>query len=104
MLKKGKEKKNGLVEVSLLHILFLHLLRQLCIMLLEALANALLRGHPLEDTAVQAAGFLGGERLGGEVVDAGGEAVLGKASESGDEFLDLTLLHALLEGALLGGR
>lgn len=71
-------------------------------MLLEALAHALLRGHPLEDAAVEAAGLLGGERFGGEVVDAGGEAVLDKTTESADELFDLALLHALLESALLG--
>lgn len=43
--------------------LFLHLLRNLGIVLLEALADALLGGHPLEDAAVEAAGFLGGEGL-----------------------------------------
>lgn len=51
-------------------------------MLLESLAHALLRSHPLENAAVEAAGFLGGERFGGEVVDAGGEAVLDKTAES----------------------
>jgi hypothetical protein len=51
-------------------------------MLLEALAHALLRGHPLEDAAVEASGFLGGERFGGEVVNAGCEAVLDKTAES----------------------
>lgn len=66
----------------LLHFLFLHLLRNLGIVLLEALADALLRGHPLEDAAVKTAGLLGGEGLGGEVVDAGGEAVLDEAAES----------------------
>lgn len=43
--------------------LLLHLLRDLGIVLLEALADALLRGHPLEDAAVEAARFLGGEGL-----------------------------------------
>jgi len=43
--------------------LFLHLLRDLGVVLLEALANPALRGHPLEDAAVEAAGFLGGEGL-----------------------------------------
>lgn len=50
-------------------------------MLLEAVAHALLGGHPLEDAAVQAARLLGGEGLGGEVVDAGGEAVLDETAE-----------------------
>lgn len=63
-------------------ILFLHLLRNLGIVLLEALADTLLRGHPLEHAAVEASGFLGREGFGGEVVDAGGEAVLDKAAES----------------------
>lgn len=44
-------------------LLFLHLLRNLGVVLLEALADALLGGHPLEDAAVEAAGFLGGEGL-----------------------------------------
>lgn len=39
--------------------LFLHLLRNLGVVLLEALAHALLRSHPLEDAAVEASGFLG---------------------------------------------
>lgn len=43
--------------------LFLHLLRNLGVVLLEALADALLGGHPLEDAAVEASGFLGGEGL-----------------------------------------
>lgn len=64
-------------------ILFLlHLLRNLGIVLLEALAHALLCGHPLEDAAVETAGLLGGDRFGGKVVDAGGEAVLDKSAES----------------------
>lgn len=50
-------------------------------MLLEAVADALLGGHPLEDAAVDASVFAGGEGLGGEVVDAGHEAVLDEAAE-----------------------
>ena len=58
-----------------------HLLRDLLVVLLEAVTDALLGGHPLQDTAVDAAVLLGGERLGGEVVDAGDEAVLDEAAE-----------------------
>lgn len=91
-------------------------------MLLEAIADALLGGHPLEDAAVQAARLLGRERLGGEVVDTGGEAVLNETAKGlnnvaklgtlieveikkrrrdflatyAHELLDLALLHALL--------
>lgn len=45
-------------------------------MLLETIADALLCSHPLEDATVDAAVFAGRESLGGEVVDARGEAVL----------------------------
>lgn len=62
--------------------LVLHLLGQLGVVLLEAVADALLGGHPLEDAAVDAAVFARGEGLGGEVVDAGGEAVVDEAAES----------------------
>lgn len=119
---------NSFINFYFIVILFLHLLRNLGVVLLEALAHALLRGHPLEDAAVEAARLLGGERFGGEVVDAGGEAVLDKTAESldsyccqlrnpyrfrdvfegerdrtyADELFDLTLLHALLESALFG--
>lgn len=51
-------------------------------MLLEAIAHALLGSHPLEDAAVDAAVFARGEGLGGEVVDARGEAVFDEAAES----------------------
>lgn len=112
------------------NFLVLHLLRQLGVVLLEAVADALLGGHPLEHTAVDATVFAGREGLGGEVVDARGEAVVDEAAESlnvmevssvffffvlpvcwcpcllvmtySHELLDLTLLHALLKGALLG--
>lgn len=50
-------------------------------MLLEAIADALLGGHPLEDAAVDAAVFAGRQRLGGEVVDAGCEAVLDETAK-----------------------
>ncbi len=62
--------------------LVLHLLRELGVVLLEAVADALLGGHPLEDAAVDAAVFAGREGLGGEVVDARGEAVIDEAAES----------------------
>lgn len=88
-------------------------------MLLEAVADTLLCGDPFLDAAVDAAGFLGGEGLGGEVVNAGGEAVLNEAAESlghvsierirgtkreayVGELLDLALLHALLQRTLFG--
>lgn len=53
----------GLVDVF--HVLYfvlfvLHLLAELGIVLLEALADALLRRHPLEHAAVEAAGLAGG--------------------------------------------
>lgn len=51
-------------------------------MLLETIADALLCGHPLEDATVDAAVFAGREGLGGEVVDARGEAVLYETTES----------------------
>lgn len=51
-------------------------------MLLEAVANALLGGHPLLDAAVDAAALPGRDGLGGEVVDAGHEAVLNETTES----------------------
>lgn len=77
---------NSFINFYFIVILFLHLLRNLGVVLLEALAHALLRGHPLEDAAVEAARLLGGERFGGEVVDAGGEAVLDKTAESLDSY------------------
>ena len=62
-------------------VVALHLLRNQRIVLLEPIADALLRGHPLEDATVDAAGLAPGQRLGCEVVDAGGEAVLDEATE-----------------------
>jgi hypothetical protein len=59
----------------------LHRLAELCIVLLEAIAHALLGSHPLEDAAVEAAVFARGEGLGGEVVDARDEAVFDEAAE-----------------------
>lgn len=56
-------------------------LPHLLAVLLEPIADTLLGGHPLEDAAVDAAVFFGGHGLGGEVVDAGGEAVLDEATE-----------------------
>lgn len=87
---------------SLSH-LFVHLGCELGVVLLEAVADALLRGHPLLDAAVDAAAFPVGNGLGGEVIDAGHEAVLDKTAESTHKLLDLALLHALLKSALLGG-
>ena len=58
-----------------------HLLRQLGIVLLEAVAHALLGGHPLHDAAVDAAALARRDRLGGEVVDAGVEAVLDETAK-----------------------
>lgn len=66
---------------SLSH-LFVHLGCELGVVLLEAVADALLRGHPLLDAAVDAAAFPVGNGLGGEVIDAGHEAVLDKTAES----------------------
>lgn len=81
-------------------------------MLLEPIANTLLRSHPLHHAAVDTSVLLGRHSLGSEVVDARGEAVLYKAAEClrglawsvvgpkrrtyAHEFLDLALLHALL--------
>lgn len=65
-------------------------------MFLEAIAHALLRSHPLEHAAVDAAVFAGRYSLGGEVVDARGEAVFYEAAEGAHELLYLALLHALL--------
>ena len=121
---------------QVLPLFVLHLLGDLGVVLLEAVADALLRGHPLEDAAVDAAVFARREGFGGEVVDAAGEAVLdetakglslssampkccrssdsrrdevGNLPELGRELvtythklLDLALLHALLQRALLG--
>lgn len=39
-------------------------------MLLETVADTLLRGHPLHNTAIDAAVFASRHGLGGEVVDA----------------------------------
>lgn len=60
----------------------LHLGSDLGVVLLEAVADALLGGHPLLDAAVDAAGLAGGDGFGGEVVDAGNEAVLNETAES----------------------
>ena len=51
-------------------------------MLLEAVADALLGGHPLEYASVDAAVLLCRDGLGGEVVDARIEAVLDEAAKS----------------------
>ena len=83
--------------------LFVHLLGHLGILLLEAVAEALLGSHPLLDAAAEAARLAGGDGLGGEVVDAGVEAGFDKTAEGVHELLNLTLLDALLQGALLGG-
>jgi hypothetical protein len=49
--------------------------------LLESLADTLLSGHPLGNAAVDAAALAGGDGLGGEVVDAGHEAVLNETAK-----------------------
>ncbi|TPX08951.1 uncharacterized protein E0L32_009530 [Thyridium curvatum] len=54
---------------------------QLGVVLLEPLAQAGGRGHGLLDAAGDAAGLAAGERLGGEVVDAGHEAVVDEVAE-----------------------
>lgn len=60
----------------------LHLLSELGVVLLEAVADSLLGGHPLLDATVDAAALARGDGLGGEVVDAGVEAMLHEAAES----------------------
>jgi hypothetical protein len=62
--------------------LFVHLLGHLGVLLLEAVAKTLLSSHPLLNTAAKAAGLARRDSLGGEVVNAGVEAGLDKASES----------------------
>lgn len=62
-------------------LVLLHLGSHLGIVLLEALAQALLGEHLLLDAAGDAAGLAGGKGLGGEVVDAGGEAVVDEVTE-----------------------
>lgn len=59
----------------------LHLSSDLGVVLLEALAQALGHGHGLLDAAADAAGLAGRQRLGGEVVDAGHEAVVDEVAE-----------------------
>jgi hypothetical protein len=56
--------------------LLLLLLTHLGIMLLESFAEALRQGHVFLDAARDAARLAARERLGGEVVDAGHEAVV----------------------------
>lgn len=63
-------------EASDVESFVLKLLGELGIVLLEAVADTLLGGHPLEDAAVDAARLARGEGLGCEVVDAAHEAVL----------------------------
>lgn len=83
-------------------LLLLHLGRHLGVVLLEALAEALLGEHLLLDAAGDAAVLARRERLGGEVVDAGVEAVVNDVAEDVHELLDLALLETLLEHGLLG--
>jgi hypothetical protein len=64
------------------HLFSGHLLGDLLVVLLEAVTDALLGRHPLQNAAVDAAVLLGGESLGGEVVDAGSEAVVDETAES----------------------
>lgn len=51
-------------------------------MFLEAIAHALLRSHPFQHAAVNAAVLAGRNRLGGEVVNARSEAVFHETAKS----------------------
>lgn len=51
-------------------------------MFLEAIAHALLRSHPFQHAAINAAVLAGRNRLGGEVVDARSEAVFYETAKS----------------------
>ena len=68
----------------------------------EALAQARLRRHGLGHAPADAARLAARERLGGEVVDAGVEAVVDQVAEDVHEVLDLALLQAGFELARLG--
>lgn len=88
-----------------------HLGGELGVVLLESVADALLGGHPLQDAAVNAAALAGGDGFGGEVVDAGHEAVLDEAAEglvgNGCQFLfflSFPLLFAPLSSCFLKGQ
>ena len=63
------------------HLLPLHLSSHGSVELAETLAQARLRRHGLEHAAADAAGLAAGKSLGGEVVDAGGEAVVYEVAE-----------------------
>lgn len=57
------------------------LAHHLRLLLLEPLTDALAAGHELGDAARYAAGLTGDEGFGGEVVDAGVEAVVDEVGE-----------------------
>lgn len=59
----------------------LHLSSHSSVELAEALAETRLGGHGLEHAAADAAGLATGKGLGGEVVDAGSEAVVYEVAE-----------------------
>lgn len=61
--------------------LLLRLIRHIGVVLLEALGQALARGQVLLDAARDAAVLALGDGLGGEVVDAGGEAAVDEVAE-----------------------
>jgi hypothetical protein len=60
--------------------LSLLLLGKLGVVLLESVADALLGDHPLLNAAADASVLAGRKGLGGEVVDAGVEAVLNETA------------------------
>lgn len=70
----------------------------------ETLTEAGLGRHGLCDAAGDAAALAAREGLGGEVVDAGVEAVVHEVAKDGHKLLDLALLEAVLELARFGLR
>lgn len=62
-------------------LLAAHLVLHIGIVLLEALGQALARGHVLLHAARDAAVLALGYRFGGEVVDAGGKAAVDEVAE-----------------------
>lgn len=78
----SSSRKSRLLSIFFIFLSFvLHLLSQLRVVLLEPIAHALLRGHPFEHAAVDAAVFARRHGFGCEVVDARCEAVFDKATE-----------------------